>query len=411
MAGIPPFNGFYSKELLFEATYEVAHEAGGIAWLYPTVATLASVLTVVYSVKFLALFFGERRAPTADIHRPPIGLVGPPAVLAIAAVVVSVAPQLAVDAIVQGAVDATATGEAQLEVGLPTHFSPPVAMSAVAVLGGFSAYPLRGRLAAGIRRGVDAPIPVRPSGWYDWIVSTAEVTSARFGSMVHNGLLRTYVGWVAAAGSLLALAGFAAAGGPLEIGGIGVPLAVAVVLGVATLAGVAVATATSHVSGVLTLSILGFMLAIFFIFASAPDLALTQLVVETLILLIFLLVLQRLPSFYSEIRPLSIARDAGVSILVGAMAFVAVLLTIPSPDADPTSVATYYTEQAVPGGGGTNVVNVILVDFRAFDTLGELLVVTIAAIAILVLVTMRTRGEASVTEGDEEPIPDGGDSP
>jgi len=78
MAGIPPFNGFYSKELLFEATYEVAHEAGGIAWLYPTVATLASVLTVVYSVKFLALFFGERRAPTADIHRPPIGLVGPP---------------------------------------------------------------------------------------------------------------------------------------------------------------------------------------------------------------------------------------------------------------------------------------------------------------------------------------------
>jgi len=102
MAGIPPFNGFYSKELLFEATYEVAHEAGGIAWLYPTVATLASVLTVVYSVKFLALFFGERRAPTADIHRPPIGLVGPPAVLAIAAVVVSVAPQLAVDAIVQG---------------------------------------------------------------------------------------------------------------------------------------------------------------------------------------------------------------------------------------------------------------------------------------------------------------------
>jgi len=178
-------------------------------------------------------------------------------------------------------------------------------------------------------------------------------------------------------------------------------------VGVATLAGVAVATATSHVSGVLTLSILGFMLAIFFIFASAPDLALTQLVVETLILLIFLLVLQRLPSFYSEIRPLSIARDAGVSILVGAMAFVAVLLTIPSPDADPTSVATYYTEQAVPGGGGTNVVNVILVDFRAFDTLGELLVVTIAAIAILVLVTMRTRGEASVTEGDEEPIPDG----
>ncbi|WP_435099956.1 hydrogen gas-evolving membrane-bound hydrogenase subunit E [Halorubrum sp. N11] len=411
MAGIPPFNGFYSKELLFEATYEVAHEAGGVAWLYPAVATLASVLTVVYSLKFLAVFFGERRAPIKDVHRPPVALVGPPAVLAIAAVAVSVAPQLAVDAIVQGAVDATATGEARLEVGLPTHFSPPVAMSAIAVLGGFIAYPLRGPLGAGVRRGVDAPLPVRPSGWYDWTVSTAETTSARFGSVVHNGLLRTYVGWVAVAASLLALAGFAAAGGSVETGGIGVPPAIAVVLGVATLAGVAVAAATSHVAGILVLSILGFMLAIFFIFASAPDLALTQLVVETLILLIFLLVLQRLPSFYSEIRPLAFARDTVVSLLVGAMAFVAVLLTIPGPDADPTSVAAYYTEQAVPGGGGTNVVNVILVDFRAFDTLGELLVVATAAIAILVLVTMRTRGESSASEAEAEPVPDGGDSP
>ncbi|OYR41963.1 hydrogen gas-evolving membrane-bound hydrogenase subunit E [Halorubrum sp. Eb13] len=413
MAGIPPFNGFYSKELLFEAAYEVAHEAGGIAWLYPVVATLASVLTVVYSIKFLALFFGERRAPVADVHRPPIAMVAPPAVLAVAAVVVSLAPQLAVDGIVQGAVEATATGEAQLEVGLPTHLSPPVAMSAVAVIGGFAAYPLRERLAAGINRGVDAPIPVRPSGWYDRIVSTAAPTSARFGSAVHDGLLRTYVGWVAAAGSLFALAGFAAAGASLGAGGVGgvrVPLAVAVVLGVATLAGVAVATASSHVSGVLTLSILGFMLAIFFILASAPDLALTQLVVETLVLLVFLLVLQRLPSFYSDVRPLAIARDAAVSILVGATAFVSVLLTIPGPDAEPTSVATYYTEQAIPGGGGSNVVNVILVDFRAFDTLGELLVVTIAAIAILVLVTMRTRGE-TVTEGDEEAVLDGGESP
>jgi len=411
MAGIPPFNGFYSKELLFEATYEVAREAGGLAWLYPAVATVASVFTVVYSVKFLAMFVGERRAPIADIHRPPLALVGPPAVLAAVAAVVSVAPQLAVDAIVQGAVEATATGEAHLEVGLPTHFSPPVGMSAVAIVGGLATYPFTERVAAGIGRGIDAPVPVRPSGWYDWIVSTATAASARFGPLVHNGLLRTYVFWVAAAGSLLALAGFAATTGVPEMDAVGVPLAVTIVLAVAVLAGLAVATASSHVAGVLTLAILGFMIAIFFILASAPDLALTQLVVETLVLLLFLLVLQRLPSFYADVRPLVLARDAVLSILVGAMAFASVLLTAPGPDADPSSVAEFYTEQAVPGGGGSNVVNVILVDFRAFDTLGELLVVTVAAIAILVLVTMRIRGEEAVTEGEEEPVPDGGDSP
>jgi multicomponent Na+:H+ antiporter subunit A len=162
---------------------------------------------------------------------------------------------------------------------------------------------------------------------------------------------------------------------------------------------------------VLTLSILGFVLAIFFILASAPDLALTQLVVETLVLLIFLLVLQRLPSVYAEVRPLQLARDASVSLVVGGVAFLAVLVTAPVPGADPTRVATYYTEQAVPGGGGTNVVNVILVDFRGFDTLGELLVVTVAAVAILVLVTMRTRGEEGSSTDAAPEVTDGGEPP
>jgi multicomponent Na+:H+ antiporter subunit A len=411
MAGIPPFNGFYSKELLFEATYEVAHDAGGFAWLYPIVATVASVLTVVYSLKFLAVFVGERRAPMKNVHRPPVALVAPATVLAGAAALVSVAPQLAVDAIVQGAVEATATGEADLTVGLPTHVTPPVVMSAIAVLGGVVVYPFTGRLAVIIDRGVHAPVPVRPSRWYDQVISTTTEASARFGPFVHNGQLRTYVTWVATAGSLLALAGFVGAGATPALGGLDVPLGVAVVLVIAVLAAIVVTTAPSHVAGVLTLSILGFMLAIFFILASAPDLALTQLVVETLVLLIFLLVLQRLPSFYSDIRSLVLARDAAVSILVGAMAFVSVLLTAPAPGADPTSVATYYTEQAVPIGGGSNVVNVILVDFRAFDTLGELLVVTVAALAILVLVTMRTRGTESTTGAETDTAADGGDPP
>ncbi len=411
MAGIPPFNGFYSKELLFEATYEVAHAAGGLAWLYPAVATLASVFTVVYSLKFLAMFVGDRRAPIASVDRPPLALVVPPAILVIAALVVSVTPQLAVDAIVQSAVDATATGDAHLEVGLPTHLSPPVAMSVVAILGGLVATPVTGSLAGGIDRAVAMPIPLRPSGWYHWAVTRAETASGGFGRAVHNRQLRTYLTWVALASSALALVGFAATGVAPGLPGVSAPLVVALVLVMAVLAGLTVPIAPSHVVGVLSLSILGFVIAIFFILASAPDLALTQLVVETLVLLIFLLVLQRLPSVYSEIRPLQIARDASVSLLVGAVAFFAVLASAPVPGADPTRVATYYTEQAVPGGGGTNVVNVILVDFRGFDTLGELLVVTVAAVAILVLVTMRTRGEEGAGRDGASEITDGGEPP
>ncbi len=407
MAGIPPFNGFYSKELLFEATYEVAHAAGGLAWLYPAVATLASVLTVVYSLKFLAVFVGERRAPVASVDRPSLALVAPAGLLVAAALAVSLAPQLAVDALVQSAVEATATSDAHLDVGLPTHLSPPVAMSAVAILGGVAATPVTRRLAGWIDRGIASPLPIRPSGWYDWTVSGTESASARFGPALHDGVLRRYLTWVALSASLLALVGFAAAGVDPALTPIGAPLSVAVLLVMAILAALMVPIAPSHVVGVLSLSILGFVLAIFFILASAPDLALTQLVVETLVLLLFLLVLQRLPTVYTEVRPLAVARDAGVSIVVGAVAFVAALVAAPVPGADPTRVATYYTEQAVPSGGGTNVVNVILVDFRGIDTLGELLVVTVAAVAILVLVTMRARGEGS----DEPELADGGEPP
>jgi multicomponent Na+:H+ antiporter subunit A len=395
MAGIPPFNGFYSKELLFEATYEVAHEAGGLAWLYPATAAVASVFTVVYSLRFLAIFFGERRAPTKTIPRPPAALVVPPAVLALGAAVVSVWPQLAVDAIVQGAVEATAAGHPELEVHLPDHVTPPVLMSAVAIVGGVGAFPVTDRIANAVDAVRGSSPAVRPSGWYDWLLSGTEATGDRMGSLVHNGLVRTYVVWALAAASVLVLAGYAATNLAVPaFDGLGVPIIVALVLLIATLAGFAVPTAPSHVAGVLTLSILGFMLAIFYIVASAPDLALTQLVVETLVLLIFLLVLQRLPEFYTDIDRFVAARDVGLSLLVGAAAFASTLLVSPSPSAEPSTLARAYTEMAVPEGGGTNVVNVILVDFRGFDTLGELVVVTIAAMSVLVLVTMRTRGEA-----------------
>jgi len=156
---------------------------------------------------------------------------------------------------------------------------------------------------------------------------------------------------------------------------------------------VAVVSAPSHVVGVLALSILGFMVAIFYILASAPDLALTQLVVETLVLLIFLLVLEQLPAFYADTRRWIAARDAALSVVVGATAFLTVVLASPEIGAGPTAIARFYATRAVPEGGGTNVVNVILVDFRGFDTLGELFVVSIAAMSVVVLITMRNRGE------------------
>jgi multicomponent Na+:H+ antiporter subunit A len=173
--------------------------------------------------------------------------------------------------------------------------------------------------------------------------------------------------------------------------GPGVTLPTLLVLAVAVLGAIAVGRAPSHVAGVLTLSILGFMVAIFFVLSSAPDLALTQLVVETLVLVIFLLVLDRLPAYYGEARASRAIRDAAVAIVVGATVTLTVLLaTAATPD---DGIASYFVENAIPQGGGGNVVNVILVDFRAFDTLGEISVVGMAALSVLTLIAMRGRGE------------------
>jgi multicomponent Na+:H+ antiporter subunit A len=187
----------------------------------------------------------------------------------------------------------------------------------------------------------------------------------------------------------------------------GLTPAFVIVLAVAVVGAAAVTGAPSHIAGVLTLSILGFMVAIFYILADAPDLALTQLVIETLVLLIFLLVLDKLPAFYGESERWTVIRDGAASLVVGGTVAATVLLSTARSPGVPSyldhSLKDFFIERAPPPaehgsvmidyGGGHNVVNVILVDFRAFDTLGEISVVAMAALSIVTLVAMRTRGE------------------
>jgi multicomponent Na+:H+ antiporter subunit A len=393
MAGIPPFNGFYSKELLFEATYEAAHHAGGVAWLLPAVAVLASVFTVVYSLQFLWIFLGDRPDALEHLHRPGLPTLAPAALLATLAMLVGLRPELAIDAIVQGAFEG-AGGEHAMHVGIPTTLKPPVVMSVITVAGGIGAFTVVDRLEAGFRRVLDATAAGHPDRCYRRAVDGLEWGGRETLRIVQTGLVRTYATWALGATSVLALAAFVAGGTALPTpGGPGVGAALVVVMGVAVVAAIAVLRAPSHAAGVLTLSILGMMIAIVFVLARAPDLALTQLVVETLLLIVFLLVIDRLPAFYGGRRLDRRVRDGALSVLVGATVVVSVLTATRSRPDDP--ITAYLVERAgVPAthgplltdfGGGGNVVNVILVDFRAFDTLGEISVVAMAALAVLSL--------------------------
>jgi len=395
MAGIPPMHGFYSKELLFAAAWDTAQVHGGLAWLYPATAVFASIFTVLYSLRFLWLFFGDRPGTLGPVDRPSLALVVPPALLAAVTAVLTVRPGLGIDLIVQDAAVATAVAGESVDVHakLPLSFSGPAVMSLVAVAAGVAAFPFYDRVLAGIDGVHRRASTFHPTTVYRRLLAGTTTASTWLARQVHTGLIRTYVWWLFVAACAITLLGYATTGISPTPTRLDASLAMVLVLGVAVVAAIAVTNAQSHVTGVLTLSILGFMVAIFYILASAPDLALTQLVVETLLLLVFLLVLEELPAFYSEIERRVVLRDAALSLLVGATAFVSVLVAAPPGGSDLTETARFYVDKAVKEGGGTNVVNVILTDFRAFDTLGESVVVVTAALSVMVLLAMRTRGE------------------
>ncbi len=438
MAGIPPFNGFYSKELLFEAAYHFAEVEGGLAWVVPAVAVVGSAFTVLYSARFVLLFFGDTPRELADrhVHRPPVPMLVGPVVLAGLAFAVGLAPTVATQGVAGRAAEATfhvpfeAPGEG-FGIGIPTKLKPAVVMSILTVVGGVAMVPVRGRVRDAVRA-VLARDPATADFYYDGGVEGLTRLSAAVVPRVQNGLVRTYAAWVLGSFAVLALAGHAAVGPalPLRVGA-GVTAATALVLLLAVVAAVAVVRAPSHVAGVLTLSVVGFMIAIFYILSAAPDLALTQLLVETLVLVIFLLVLNRLPSFYGELDPREALRDGALSLLVGAAVFVSVVAATASAPSTPERYFLRDRLLALAGfggevpegfvtatGGGANVVNVVLVDFRAFDTLGEIAVVAMAALSVVTLLGMRgvgaERNEAVTPDSsdgaDPSAVTDGGDA-
>jgi len=415
MAGIPPFNGFYSKEFLFHAVYETAEQSvadGGTVlwWALPVVAVFGSVFTFLYSIRFVMLFFGEKPDELGEVHAPPWAMTAPAAVLGALALVVGLGGVTGtfgvhlgpVETFVESVMESSlghGGGEHSFSYYLPTEITPWLIMSVVTIGVGAVTYPFFDRVRDGVRavRGV---APLRANWYYDGATETLDRSTVI--DVVQTGHLRTYAIALSLATSALTLGAYAAASvslPALELAGLAPALLV--VLAVAVVGAVAVAAAPSHISGVLTLSIVGFMVAIFYILASAPDLALTQLVIETLVLVIFLLVLDKLPAFYGTVDKVRAGRDALVAAAVGVTVTVTVLV---STAATPHDVIAQYllTYAGVPevhdpifvdAGGGGNVVNVILVDFRAVDTLGEISVVAMAALSVITLIAMRERGE------------------
>jgi multicomponent Na+:H+ antiporter subunit A len=380
MAGIPLGAGFVAKELAYEGLSTGAFAGSGVVL---AIVVAGSMLTAAYAARFYwGAFLAPRRrsheAPGGAAERPSGAFAVPAAALALVGLVLGVAP---------GIGDRLATASiAGFGSAPPVHlavwhgFGTPLALSALTLAGGAA-------VALG-NRWVQARL-----AWGRAIPSGAEVylaglrglglVSARVTGFVQNGSLPVYVGVILVtasalpAGALLVerdWAGWPAFGSLREA-----PVAIALLVGA-----LGAAIVRRRFSAAVFLGVAGYAMAGLFVLSGAPDLALTQVAVETLSTVVFVLVLRRLPERFE--RQSSVRRRGvrlAVAAAVGATVFAFALVAAGHRLTPP--VSEEMVARSVPDGHGRNVVNVILVDFRGFDTLGEITVLAVASIGAVAL--------------------------
>ncbi|MBE0492819.1 MAG: monovalent cation/H+ antiporter subunit A [Thiomicrospira sp.] len=382
MAGVPLLNGFLSKEMFFEQAITASH-ASTLAWFIPIIVTIAAIFSVAYSLRFIhdVFFNGEPVDLPKTPHEPPRFMKIPVDLLVIVCLAVGIIPMFTVAPILAVAVAGTLqTTPPEYSLAIWHGFNLPLMMSLLALALGVGVYSMRERLHVWHERFI-ARIDARAI--YNAVLLATLRFSVRLTRAFDKGSLQHAAVWVIGTALVAGLIGFLSMPAALLGEREGLPLDA-----VTFLAAVALMIATyltvhwreKRLTALIAIGVVGLIVSLGFVKFSAPDLALTQLSVEVVTIVLLLLALYFLPqSSPKEIGRVRLSRDIVISVLAG-VGVTLFTMAVLSREFDP--ISTYFLENAKPGGGGTNVVNVILVDFRGIDTLGEIVVLALAGLGI-----------------------------
>ncbi len=381
MAGVPFFNGFLSKEMMLTASIGV-NTFGNFAWLIPVVATLAATFSVFYSVRFAHnTFFGgkAKKTPVFPPHAPSKLMMAPVMLLVAFCVAVGLFAQPLVGNYVNLAATAVLGFEqSPYAIHIWHGLNMPLLMSALALAGGLVVYQFRAKLFTWYNKRPDFNELHIFEGITQWFAGHSNALT----NGLENGSLQRYIALIImlfAAMLVLALAPLEHLTGDITMTKPDLIASVSSFI----LVFAAITTVFIHhnrFGALIIVSVVGLMVAILFARFSAPDLALTQLSVEAVTVVLLMLALYFLPKArLNESNAPRVIRDIILATIaaVGVGILVFAILTRPME-----TIAGYYLENAKPLGGGYNVVNVILVDFRGFDTFGEITVLAIAGLGI-----------------------------
>jgi multicomponent Na+:H+ antiporter subunit A len=396
-AGFPPFLGFVSKELLLESAL-----LGTYSGLITPAAVLVSMVLVALAllVGVKPFFRSEADLPRTP-HEPPVEMWLGPLILGGLGLSFGLVPGGLHRWLLEPAVGASLGKSVQ--VGLPPFhlLDIKILLSFIAFLGGglifWWGHTLR-RVA--VVPGLLAPLT--PGSLYEAALNALETLAAHQTRFFQSGRLLQYLLTV-----IITVVGLLS--WSLLIDDIGLSdlklqrwtdirtyeAIIAVVVVVATLV---VVTTASRLVAVVALGVVGYGVALTFLVFSAPDLAMTQFAIETLSVILLVLVLFNLPKYRKASVQFERVRDAVAALAVGSIATLMVLF-VTSLDRTPRLVS-FFAENSYLLAKGRNVVNVILVDFRGFDTLGEITLLSVGAVGVFALVKLKSRSRPHAVENE-----------
>ncbi len=383
LAGVPPLFGFIGKELMFESVLE----ASAWRWLVLLLAFSAAILTIaVAAIVALRPFYGQRRQTPRVAHEAPASMLLGPAVLAALSLLLGLLPVLAGTGLLTAAASAVAGTPVEVKLSLWHGINLPLLMSLVSLALGYLLFKRWDRVRARLAR-LDPLLSRGPEAGYDALMGGVVVVSEWQTRVLQNGYMRNYI--LVMILTLIALIGnsLLLRHAPQFHVALDVQFHEVVVVGTMVMGALFATISRSRLGAVVSVGIMGFSIALIFILFSAPDLGITQLLVETLTVILLVLVLFRLPRFSSLSTPLERVRDVAVA---GSLGGLITLLILTSWSIDQfVPISDYMIANSAPLAHGRNIVNVILVDYRALDTLGEIFVLALAAIGVFAMLKLR----------------------
>lgn len=396
MAGLPPLAGFVAKESVYEALVQLFEgDVPGIGQAAAVVAiagvVTGSALTVAYSLRFLwGAFAAKDGVPETEVHRPGWAFAAPPAFLAVAGLLVGPAAPIETDLLAPYA-ELYLPPEQDVYLSLWHGFTPALWLSLLAIAAGALVFFRTESLTARnyLPRWFSAEAGYRATMRGTERLAVEVTGSTQRGSVpLYLGVILLVAVVVPGVGSLSA--GLLDEGWPNQVRWWDTPAQAAVVV-VVSLAAFFATRARRRLKAVVLVGVAGYGAGVLFFLHGAPDLAMTQVLVETVTIVAFVLVLRRMPPYFSD-RPFTAERWVRVVVGVVAGLAVATFALVASGARIHPPVSEVFPEQAYEVGGGANVVNVTLVDIRAWDTLGEISVLVVAATGIASLIFLRSRG-------------------